>query len=330
MACRRHETIERISGLTGGGSDGWDVYRKARALKAAGVDVIELTIGEHDRRTEPEILDAMYASAMGGHTGYAAAAGHRRAARCGRARVSERTGVPTGARQCRHHARRTVGAVCRPCRRLRSRRPRAVHRPLLCHLSRHDPRRRGPLRWRFRRAPSAASSPTRRILPPAADGARSLLINSPNNPTGVVYTRDDAGRHRASVCARPRPLADLGRGLRHPGLGRANTCRPAQLPGMAERTLVVGSLSKSHAMTGSRLGWIVGPRRRPSATLPTSRPTPPTACRASFRTQGFSRCSRGRRSKTDRRAVPPPPPDRSASCWRGAACPSCPRPARCT
>jgi arginine:pyruvate transaminase len=31
------------------------------------------------------------------------------------------------------------------------------------------------------------------------------------------------------------------------------------LPGMAERTLVVGSMSKSHAMTGSRLGWIVGP-----------------------------------------------------------------------
>ena len=34
---------------------------------------------------------------------------------------------------------------------------------------------------------------------------------------------------------------------------------PRALPGMAERTLVVGSMSKSHAMTGSRCGWIVGP-----------------------------------------------------------------------
>ena len=34
---------------------------------------------------------------------------------------------------------------------------------------------------------------------------------------------------------------------------------PRTLPGMAERTVVVGSLSKSHAMTGSRLGWVVGP-----------------------------------------------------------------------
>jgi arginine:pyruvate transaminase len=34
---------------------------------------------------------------------------------------------------------------------------------------------------------------------------------------------------------------------------------PRALPGMAERVLVVGSMSKSHAMTGSRVGWIVGP-----------------------------------------------------------------------
>jgi arginine:pyruvate transaminase len=35
---------------------------------------------------------------------------------------------------------------------------------------------------------------------------------------------------------------------------------PRSLPDMAERTLVVGSMSKSHAMTGSRCGWIVGPK----------------------------------------------------------------------
>ena len=34
---------------------------------------------------------------------------------------------------------------------------------------------------------------------------------------------------------------------------------PRALPGLAERTIVIGSLSKSHAMTGSRLGWIVAP-----------------------------------------------------------------------
>ena len=34
---------------------------------------------------------------------------------------------------------------------------------------------------------------------------------------------------------------------------------PRALPGLADRTLVIGSLSKSHAMTGSRLGWLAGP-----------------------------------------------------------------------
>ena len=34
---------------------------------------------------------------------------------------------------------------------------------------------------------------------------------------------------------------------------------PREIDNMVERTLVVGSLSKSHAMTGSRLGWLIGP-----------------------------------------------------------------------
>ena len=35
---------------------------------------------------------------------------------------------------------------------------------------------------------------------------------------------------------------------------------PREIENMSERTLVVGSLSKSHAMTGSRLGWLIGPK----------------------------------------------------------------------
>ena len=61
----------RITHLTGGGSDGWGVFYRARAMIAAGEQVTELTIGEHDIRTAPVILEAMDASAKGGHTGYA-------------------------------------------------------------------------------------------------------------------------------------------------------------------------------------------------------------------------------------------------------------------
>ena len=52
-------------------SDGWGVFMKAREMIAQGQSVIELTIGEHDIKTAPDILQAMQRSAKDGHTGYA-------------------------------------------------------------------------------------------------------------------------------------------------------------------------------------------------------------------------------------------------------------------
>ena len=87
---------QRISTLTGGGSDGWDVFNRAREMIAAGIDVTELTLGEHDIRTDPGILAAMDASARGGHTGYAAVPGVRGLRQRVADRLSARTGVRTG------------------------------------------------------------------------------------------------------------------------------------------------------------------------------------------------------------------------------------------
>ncbi len=79
-----------------GGGDAWAVYFAAREMKAAGEDVIELTVGEHDFPTPKPILDAMAAAAHGGHTGYAEIPGvpTLRAAVAGR--VSDSTGVANG------------------------------------------------------------------------------------------------------------------------------------------------------------------------------------------------------------------------------------------
>ncbi|MEY8842952.1 pyridoxal phosphate-dependent aminotransferase, partial [Cribrihabitans sp. XS_ASV171] len=85
----------RITHLTGGGSDGWDLFIKSRRMIAEGIPVTELTIGEHDTRTDPRILDAMDASARAGHTGYAMVPGTDTLRDAVAARVAERTGVPT-------------------------------------------------------------------------------------------------------------------------------------------------------------------------------------------------------------------------------------------
>jgi arginine:pyruvate transaminase len=65
----------RITGLLGGGSDGWGVFTRARQMIADGTPVTELTIGEHDIRTAAPILQEMHRAALAGHTGYASVPG---------------------------------------------------------------------------------------------------------------------------------------------------------------------------------------------------------------------------------------------------------------
>jgi arginine:pyruvate transaminase len=86
---------------------------------------------------------------------------------------------------------------------------------------------------------------------------RVIWINSPHNPTGVVFTADEiAGiaelcRTRGLWLLSDEVYADLALARPH--------VSPWSLPDMAERTVVVSSLSKSHAMPGFRFGWIIGP-----------------------------------------------------------------------
>jgi arginine:pyruvate transaminase len=102
-----------------------------------------------------------------------------------------------------------------------------------------------------------AFQPRAADLAAAAPTARSLLINSPNNPTGVVYSQATM-EGIAQVC-RDHDLWLVSDEVYDTQVWEGAHLSPRALPGMAARTLVVGSMSKSHAMTGSRCGWIVGP-----------------------------------------------------------------------
>lgn len=91
------ELSPRIRDITAGGSDGWEVFMRARQMSAAGTPVTELTIGEHDIRTDPSILAAMDRAAQAGHTGYAAVPGTHDLRAEVAARVQARTGQATTA-----------------------------------------------------------------------------------------------------------------------------------------------------------------------------------------------------------------------------------------
>jgi arginine:pyruvate transaminase len=247
---------QRITTLLGGGSDGWGVFNRARQMIADGTPVTELTIGEHDIRTAAPILQDMHRAAMDGHTGYASVPGTAQLRDTVAARVQSRTGVPTE----RDNVMITPGgqaalfsahaAVCDPGDTAMYLDPyyatypgtlRGVSAKPLCIQTRAED----------------AFQPRAADIAAQAKGATSLLINSPNNPTGVVYSRATL-EGIAQVCIQNN-LWLISDEVYDTQVWEGEHISPRALPGMAERTLVVGSMSKSHAMTGSRCGWIVGP-----------------------------------------------------------------------
>lgn len=91
-----------------------------------------------------------------------------------------------------------------------------------------------------------------------AAGARVLVLNSPANPTGAVLTEqilsgiaDIARRHDLIVVSDEAYEHLIYDGQRHVSI--------AALPGMAQHTITIHSMSKSWAMTGWRIGFATGP-----------------------------------------------------------------------
>ncbi|KNG92935.1 pyridoxal phosphate-dependent aminotransferase [Pseudaestuariivita atlantica] len=246
----------RITHLLDGGSDGWEVFNRARAMIASGTPVTELTIGEHDIRTAPAILDAMHRAAKAGHTGYASVPGTPALRDTIAARVTDRTGVPT----TRDNILVTTGGQAALF---------AAHMAVLdpgdtaLFVDPYYATYPGTLRAAgavARAIPTLSRhgfQPQTDALAAAAPGARSLLVNTPNNPTGAVYSAATID----AICdtCRNHDLWLISDEVYYTQVWDGTHITPRARPGMADRTLVVGSMSKSHAMTGSRVGWIVGP-----------------------------------------------------------------------
>ena len=90
------------------------------------------------------------------------------------------------------------------------------------------------------------------------ENTRAILINTPNNPTGAVYTRA-ALEGIADICRR-HDLWLLSDEV-YWALAGEKHLSPRALASMEERTIIINSMSKSHGMTGWRLGWLTGPER---------------------------------------------------------------------
>jgi N-succinyldiaminopimelate aminotransferase len=87
---------------------------------------------------------------------------------------------------------------------------------------------------------------------------RAILINTPHNPTGKVFSRAELGLI-AELCQKWNVIAVTDEVYEHIVFDGRQHLRLAQWSGMAERTLTVSSLSKTFSFTGWRIGWVIGP-----------------------------------------------------------------------
>lgn len=91
------------------------------------------------------------------------------------------------------------------------------------------------------------------------DKTKAIIVNSPCNPTGAVYGKDElvqlaeiAKQHNLLIIS-----DEVYKHIRYDGI---EFCSIAAFDDMKERTVVIDSFSKSHAMTGFRVGYVAGPK----------------------------------------------------------------------
>jgi arginine:pyruvate transaminase len=242
--------------ILSGKGDGWEILARARELGRLGDPALTRCVGEHDEPTPPEIIAAMDASARGGATGYAPLAGSPALRGAIAARVTARQGmacdasgviVTAGGQGALFSAMKATldpGDRCVIIDPYYAPYPATVRTaggvPVIC------------------RAEAANGfQPSFDALDRACVGARALLVNTPNNPTGAIYTPETLAMI-AEICIRRDLWLITDEVYDAMAFGRGHLS-PAALPGMAERTIIIGSMSKSFAMCGFRCGWAAGP-----------------------------------------------------------------------
>jgi aminotransferase len=88
------------------------------------------------------------------------------------------------------------------------------------------------------------------------DRTRAIVVNSPNNPTGKVFSREELSAI-AELCVRHDAFAitdEIYEHITYDGVGHIPI---ATIPGMEDRTVTISALSKTYSVTGWRVGWAV-------------------------------------------------------------------------
>jgi arginine:pyruvate transaminase len=252
----------RYSALTkriaGDGAAAWQIHDRALELREQGVDVLLLSIGDPDFDTPPPIVRAAIDSLLAGDTHYPAVRGSPGLRNSIARRHRQRSGQGVDA----DHVIVFPGAQC------------AVYSVAQCLLDPGDEvivaepmyvtyegvfgacgAKVVPVPVRSQNGFRVDPADVAALITPKT---RAILLNSPNNPSGASLSLQ-IWQDLASLCVR-HDLWLISDEVYSDLLYEGEHVSPASLPGMAERTATINSLSKSHAMSGWRVGWVIGPK----------------------------------------------------------------------
>ena len=87
---------------------------------------------------------------------------------------------------------------------------------------------------------------------------KAIIINTPNNPTGKVFSREEL-QFIADLCLKWGVVAITDEIYEHILFDGATHTSIASLPGMGEQTITINSISKTYSLTGWRVGWAIAP-----------------------------------------------------------------------
>jgi len=232
--------------------------QKSSEMKAQGIDVINLSVGEPDFNTPDHIKEAAKRAVDENYSRYSPVPGYPELRKAIVEKLKRENGldyttneilVSNGAKQS---VCNTVMALVNPGEEVIIPAPYWVSYPQMALLAGGTPVYvEATFEQNFKMTPEqleAAITPKTRLL----------ILCSPSNPTGSVYNKEEL-RALANIILKHDDLFVLADEIYEHINYVGHHESIAQFPGMKERTIIVNGVSKAYAMTGWRIGYIAAP-----------------------------------------------------------------------
>jgi aspartate aminotransferase len=232
--------------------------QKARELKAAGADVISLTIGEPDFDTPQAIRQAAADAMNAGHTHYVPIAGIAELREAIAVKLVAENGIPATAANV-VLANGAKQAITNTCFATLDEGDEVILLAPFWNAYEGIVRMAGGTPVIIAGGPDTGfKAPLAAIEAAMTPRTKLIMLNSPSNPSGAVWSRAELEALAALVQSHPRCLVMSDEIYEYIWFDEP-PASIASLPGMFDRTITINGMSKGFAMTGWRVGYAAAP-----------------------------------------------------------------------